>query len=56
MKEIIEVTLKARTVDFARCKTDLLAIGHFSDAKGLDKVSADLNRKLDSFRQNGGYR
>ena len=47
MKDIIDVKIKTRTVDFARCKTDLLAIGHFSDAKGLDKANAELNRKLD---------
>jgi leucyl aminopeptidase len=47
MKEIIEVELKTRTVDFVKCKTELLAVGHFSDAKGLDKVNAELNRKLD---------
>jgi len=47
MKEIIEVGLKTRTVDFSKCKTELLAVGHFSDAKGLDKVNAELNRKLD---------
>ncbi|MBW8040377.1 MAG: leucyl aminopeptidase [Planctomycetes bacterium] len=47
MKEIIDVKLRIRTVDFSKCKTDLLAVGHFSDAKGLDKVNAELNRKLD---------
>ena len=47
MKDIIDVKIKTRTVDFATCKTDLLATGHFSDVKVLDKVNADLNRKLD---------
>ena len=47
MKEIIDVELRTRTVDFSKCETDLLAVGQFSDAKGLDKVSAELNRKLD---------
>ncbi|MHC4641501.1 MAG: leucyl aminopeptidase [Planctomycetota bacterium] len=46
MKDIIDVEIKTRTVDFATCKTDLLAIGHFSDAKGLDKFSKGLNGKL----------
>jgi len=46
MKEIIEVELKTRKVDFDKCKTDLLAVGHFSDAKGLDKTSRALNSKL----------
>jgi leucyl aminopeptidase len=47
MKDIIDVKIKTRTVDFLRCETDLLAIGHFSDTKGLDKISAELNKKLD---------
>jgi leucyl aminopeptidase len=47
MKEIIDVVIKTRAVDFSKCKTELLAVGQFSDAKGLDKVSAELNRKLD---------
>ena len=47
MKEIIDVELKTRTVDFSKCKTDLLAVGLFSDAKGLDKLNAQLNGKLD---------
>ncbi|MHC4573860.1 MAG: leucyl aminopeptidase [Planctomycetota bacterium] len=47
MKEIIDVELKTRKVDFTKCKTDLLAVGHFSDSKGLDKINSELNRKLD---------
>lgn len=47
MKEIIDVTLKSRTVDFLRCETEMLVTGHFSDAKGLDKVNAALNNNLD---------
>ncbi|MHC4655439.1 MAG: leucyl aminopeptidase family protein, partial [Planctomycetota bacterium] len=47
MKDIIDVEIKTRTVDFSKCKTELLAVGHFSDAKGLDKVNSELNRKLD---------
>src|SRR4030042_3243731 len=46
MKEIIDVELKMRNVDFSKCKTDLLAVGQFSDAKGLDKLNAELNQKL----------
>ena len=40
MKDIIDVELRTRTVDFGKCRTDLLAVGQFSDAKGLefDKV------------------
>jgi leucyl aminopeptidase len=47
MKEIIDVELKTRKVDFSKCKTDLLAVGQFSDVKGLDKLSKELNNKLD---------
>ncbi|MHC4658319.1 MAG: leucyl aminopeptidase [Planctomycetota bacterium] len=47
MKEIIDVEVKTRKTEVSRCKTDLLAVGHFSDAKGLDKVSGELNGKLD---------
>ncbi len=47
MKEIINVKLKAQRVDFSRCKTDLLAVGQFCGTKGLDKLNAELNRKLE---------
>ena len=47
MKEIINVELKTRKVDFSKCKTDLLAVGHFCDTKGLDKLCGELNKKLD---------
>jgi len=47
MKEIIKVELKTRKVDFDKCKTDLLAVGYFRDAKRLDKISGVLNSKLD---------
>ena len=46
MKEIIDVGLKTRKVDFIKCETELLAVGLFSDAKGLDEVNAELNDKL----------
>lgn len=46
MKEIINVELKTRNIDFIECKTDLLATGQFSDVKGLDKLNAELNQKL----------
>jgi len=46
MKEIIDVELKTRKVDFSKCKTDLLAVGQFCDTKGLDKLNAELNRNL----------
>jgi leucyl aminopeptidase len=47
MKEIINVEIKARKVEFSECKTDLLCVGRFSDAKGLDKLNAELNGKLE---------
>jgi len=47
MKNIIEVELKTQKVDFAKCKTDILAVGLFSDAKELDKLNKELNKKLD---------
>jgi len=43
MKEIIDVELKTRKVDFSKCKTDLLAVGQFYDTKGLNKLNAELN-------------
>ena len=46
MKKIIDVELKTQTVGFSKCKTDLLAVGHFSDAKGLDKLNKELDDKL----------
>jgi leucyl aminopeptidase len=46
MKEIINVKLKARKVDFIKCETDLLAAGRFCDTKKPDKLIAELNRKL----------
>ena len=47
MKNIIDVELKTRKVDFSRCKTDLLAVGLFSDAKVPDKLNRELDSKLD---------
>jgi leucyl aminopeptidase len=47
MKRIIEVELRAGVVDFAECKTQMLVVGHFSDAKGLDAVNGRLNDRLD---------
>jgi len=47
MKAIIDVKLRARKVDLCRCKTGMLAVGHFRDGKVLDKISGELNSKLD---------
>ncbi|MHC4323772.1 MAG: leucyl aminopeptidase family protein, partial [Planctomycetota bacterium] len=46
MKDIINVELKTRKVDFCKCKTDILAVGLFSDAKELDKLNKELNSRL----------
>jgi leucyl aminopeptidase len=47
MKDIIDVKFKTQTVDFSKHKTDVLAVGLFSDAKELDKLNKELNKKLD---------
>ncbi|MHC4352449.1 MAG: leucyl aminopeptidase [Planctomycetota bacterium] len=47
MKAIIDVKLTARTADLDRYKTDVLAVGLFSDAKGLDKPTRWLDRQLE---------
>jgi len=47
MKRIIEVELKTRVVDFAECKTQMLVVGQFSDAKRLDALNRELDRRLD---------
>ena len=46
MKDIIKVEIKTQTVDLAKNKTDILTVGLFSDAKGLDKLNKELNKKL----------
>ena len=46
MKEIISVELKMRKVDAVTCKTDMLAVGSFSDARGLDRLNKELDGKL----------
>ncbi len=46
MREIIDVELKTRKVDFSKCKTDMLAIGLFADAGKPDKLSKELDDKL----------
>ncbi len=46
MKDIIKVELKTRKVDFSKIKTDILAVGLFSDAEQLDSLNSMLNKKL----------
>jgi leucyl aminopeptidase len=46
MKQIIDVKVKTRKVDFSTCKTGMLAVGVFSDVEAMDKLNAELNSKL----------
>jgi leucyl aminopeptidase len=46
MKKIIEVELKTKTVGLAECKTQMLAIGHFSDDKKPLPAIFELCKKL----------
>lgn len=46
MKEMIDVALKTRKVDFSRCKTDILAVGLFSDVKDVVGLNKELDGKL----------
>jgi leucyl aminopeptidase len=45
MKQIIEVKVRTRKVEFAACPTDMLVVGRFSDGKP-DEVLQVLDRKL----------
>lgn len=47
MKEIINVEMKTNRTDCTKCKSDILAVGLFSDAKKLDKLNSELNNKLE---------
>jgi leucyl aminopeptidase len=47
MKQIIDVELTVRKIDFVTCDTDILAIGMFSEGTKLDKLSKELDIKLD---------
>lgn len=47
MKEIINVEIKTRKADIGEYKTDMLAVGVFSDAKALDRLNAQLNSKIE---------
>jgi leucyl aminopeptidase len=46
MKRIIDVVLKTSKAHFAECKTQMLVVGHFSDAKRLDVVNRELDSRL----------
>lgn len=47
MRQIIDVSVKIRKADIARCKTDVLVVGRFSDAAEPDDVLRKLDDKLD---------
>lgn len=47
MREIIDIKIGTQKTDVLSCKTDLLCIGHFADAKQLDKTNKQLNKNLD---------
>jgi len=46
MRQIIQVEVKARRADLAECKTDLLAVGLFSDDKRLSPSLKRLDHRL----------
>jgi len=46
MKEIINVEVSVSKSTLDQCKTDLLCIGQFAEAKTLDKTLRELNAKL----------
>jgi len=46
MKQIIKVEVSVRKVALDECKTDLLCVGQFADAKTLDKSLKQLDEKL----------
>lgn len=46
MKRIIEVELKTRSAALAECKTQMLVLGHFSDAGKLDAANREIDRRL----------
>lgn len=46
MKRIIEVELKTASAVLAECKTQMLVLGCFSDAKQLDATNREIDRRL----------
>ncbi len=47
MREIIDIKIGTQKTDVLSCKTDLLCLGQFADAKQLNKVNKQLNKNLD---------
>ena len=48
MKEIIDVELKVRKVDFIECKTDVLAVGLFSMIKSWTSCAENLTKSSEA--------
>ncbi len=46
MRQIIDIDVKTRKAEFARCKTDMLVVGRFSDG-GPGEIIQALDEKLD---------
>jgi leucyl aminopeptidase len=46
MKAIVDVAISAAKADILKSKADLLAVGVFSDAKGISGTAAAIDRKL----------
>jgi len=46
MKKILKVEIKIRKADLCKYQGDILAVGHFSDAKGLDRTCRQLDDRL----------
>jgi len=46
-REIINVTVKTKTTDIIKIKTDVLAVGFYSDGSKFNKLSNALDRALD---------
>ena len=47
MRQIIRIEARTHRVELSRCSTDMLVVGHFADAKGLDRTNSELDGKLD---------
>ncbi len=48
MKDLISVSVSAKKFNLGKLKTDLLAVGMFSDDKKPKRLAADINKKLDN--------
>jgi leucyl aminopeptidase len=47
MKQIIDVSIKTRKTELARCKTEMLVVGRFSDRGDPGEIIRALDEKLD---------